>query len=160
MRNYTFRRLTEADLPLVRQWLDMAHVRVWWPDAEKQIALMQQDMDNSQIDMWLVEMMGQPFGYLHDHDAQSFGMPQYADLPRGTRVISTFVGDAAFVGPGYSVGYISARVRDLRIKHTMIAAGPNATDTRSVSIYSQAGFKKRRLAPTRDARLLQIMTHH
>ena len=160
MRNYTFRRLTHDDLPLMRRWLDAAHVKVWWPNAEKQIALMRQDMDNTGIDMWIVGMMDQPFGYLHDHDAQSFGLPQYADLPRGTRVIATFVGDAAFIGLGYTVGYIEEHVRDLRVRHTMVAAAPNATDTRSVSIYTQAGFKKRRLAPTREGRLLQVMTHH
>lgn len=159
MRNYTFRKLTEADLPLMRRWLASAHVRAWWPDADKQIALMQQDMDNSQIDMCVVSLIDRPFAYLHDHDAQTFGMPQYADLPRGTRVLSTFVGDTDFLGQGHSAGYIDARVRDLRIKYPMVAVGPNTTDTRTISIYTQAGFKKRRLAGTRDGRLVQVMTH-
>jgi aminoglycoside 6'-N-acetyltransferase len=159
MRNYTFRKLTEADLPLMRRWLETAHVKVWWPDAEKQVALMQQDMNNSLIDMWVVGLINQPFAYVHDHDATAFGMPQYADLPRGTRVLSTFVGDKNFMGQGHSAGYLQARVRDLRMKHPMVAVGPNTTDTRAISIYTQAGFRKRRLAPTREDRLVQVMTH-
>ncbi len=159
MRNYTFRKLTEADLSLMRRWLGAAHVKVWWPGVEQQVALMQQDMNNPEIQMWVVGLINQPFAYLHDHDAQTFGMPQYGDLPSGTRVMSTFVGDSNFMGQGHSAGYIGAWVRDLRIKHPMFAVGPSTTDTRAISNYTRAGFKKRRLASTRDDRLVQVMTH-
>ncbi len=160
MRNYTFRRLTEADLPLMRRWLATAHVKTWWPNADTQLALMQQDMDNPDIDMWVVSLIDHAFAYLHDHDVQTFGMPQYADLPRGVRVLSTFVGDRDFLGQGHSVGYIEARVRDLRMKYPQVAVGPNSTDTRGISIFRQAGFMNRRLAATRDGRLVQVMTHN
>ena len=159
MRNYSFRQLTPADLPRMRQWLNTAHVKAWWPDADKQAALMEQDMDNPEINMQVVNLIDHPFAYIHDHDARTFGFPQYADLPPGTRVIDTFVGDTDFLSQGHSAGYIDARVRDLRIHYPMIAVGPNTTDTRAISIYTKAGFQKRRLAPSRDGRLLQVMTH-
>ncbi|MEO0930627.1 MAG: GNAT family N-acetyltransferase [Pseudomonadota bacterium] len=159
MRNYSFRRLTPQDLPLMQRWLQTSHVKVWWPNADKQIALMQQDMNNPEINMLVVSLINHPFAYIHDHDARSFGMPQYADLPPGTRVISTFVGDTDFMGQGHSAGYIDARLRDLRLRHPMVAAGPNTTDTRAIGIFAQAGFHKRRLASTRDGKLVQVMTH-
>ncbi len=159
MRNYSFRKLTEADLPLMRRWLETPHVKVWWPDVKKQLTLMQQDMNSSEIDMWVVCLINHPFAYMHDHDAQAFGMPQYADLPPGARIMATFVGDNNFMGQGHSAGYINARVCDMRMKYPMIAVGPNTTDTRTISIYAQAGFRKRRLAPTREGRLVQVMTH-
>ncbi len=159
MRNYTFRRLTEADLPLMRRWLQSAHVKVWWPDAEQQVALMQQDMDNKDINMWVVSLINHPFAYLHDHDVRTFGMPQYADLPPATRVLATFVGDGNFTGQGHAAGYVDAHVRDLRLKYPMIAVGPNTGDTHAINVFKQAGFVKRRLAPTRDGRLVQVMTH-
>jgi aminoglycoside 6'-N-acetyltransferase len=160
MRNYTFRSLTKADLPLMRRWLQTAHVKTWWPDAEKQAALMLRDMENPLINMQVVGLNDYPFAYIHDHDARAFNMPEFADLPTGTRVIATFVGDDAFMGQGHSAGYIEARVRDLRLRFPLIAVGPNTTDTRASSIFKQAGFHKRRLAPTRDGRLAQVMTHH
>lgn len=159
MRNYSFRRLVPDDLPLMQRWLQTSHVKVWWPNAEKQIALMQQDMNNSDINMLVVSLINRPFAYIHDHDARSFGMPQYADLPPGTRVIATFVGDTDFMGQGHSAGYIDARLRDLRLRYPMVAVGPNTTDTRTIGIYAQAGFHKRRLASTRDGKLVQVMTH-
>ncbi|MDX8348165.1 MULTISPECIES: GNAT family N-acetyltransferase [unclassified Cognatiyoonia] len=159
MRNYSFRKLTPDDLPLMQRWLQASQVRVWWPNVDKQIALMQQDMENPEINMLVVSLINHPFAYIHDHDARSFGMPQYADLPPGTRVIATFVGDTDFMGQGHSAGYIDARLRDLRLRYPMVAVGPNTTDTRAIGIYSQAGFHKRRLASTRDGKLVQVMTH-
>ncbi|SFS15847.1 GNAT family N-acetyltransferase [Yoonia litorea] len=159
MRNYTFRRLGRSDLPLMRRWLQEAHVRVWWPDAERQLTLMEQDMDNPQIDMSLVSLINQPFAYVHDHDARAFDLPQYADLPQGARVMATFVGDTQFLGQGHSAGYIDSYVRDLRRHYPMVAVGPNTTDTSAIRIFSQSGFMKRRLASTRDGRLVQVMTH-
>jgi len=159
MRNYVFRKLTPDTLPLMRRWLQTAHVRVWWPNAERQLALMEQDMDNPAIDMQVVMLIDHPFAYIHDHEARAFNLPQFADLPQGARVISTFVGDTDFLGQGHSVGYIEARIRDLRRHYPMVAVGPNTTDTRSISIFTKAGFHKRRLAPTRDGRLVQVMTH-
>ena len=159
MRNYSFRRLVPDDLPLMQRWLQTSHVKVWWPNAEKQIALMQQDMNNSDINMQVVRLINRPFAKIHAHDERSFGMQQDADLPPGTRVIATFVGDTDFMGQGHSAGYIDARLRDLRLRYPMVAVGPNTTDTRTIGIYAQAGFHKRRLASTRDGKLVQVMTH-
>ncbi len=159
MRNYSFRRLKRDDLPLMRRWLTAAHVRVWWPDPERQIALMEQDMDNPHIDMQVVQLINHPFAYIHDHDARAFDLPQFADLPQGARALATFVGETDFLGQGHSVGYIGARIEDLLRHFPMVAVGPNTTDTRSISIFRQAGFLNRRLAPTRDGRLVQVMTH-
>ncbi|WP_373636692.1 GNAT family N-acetyltransferase [Yoonia sp. BS5-3] len=160
MRNYNFRKLTREDLPLMARWVQSPHVRTWLPEADKQVALMKQDMDNPNIDMQVVSLSAHAFAYIHDHDATTFGMPQYADLPRGARVISTFVGDSSFMASGHSTGYIEARIRVLRLKFPLIAVAPNTTDTRTISIYNQAGFHKRRLASTRDGKLVQVMTHN
>ncbi len=159
MRNYTFRRLTKADLPLMRRWLETAHVKVWWPNAEQQVALMKQDMNDPEIDMWVVNLIDHPFAYMHDHSSQSFGMPEFADLPYGSRVISTFVGDHDFMGQGHATGYVEARVRELRRQYPMVAVSVDTTDTRSIGVFRQAGFLPRRLASTREGRLVQVLTH-
>ena len=160
MRNYDFRPLTPDDLPLIRRWLGLPHVRVWWGDIDRNIALMTQDMDNPEISLQVVMMSGRPFAYLHHHDVRTFSMSQFADLSYGTRAISTFVGDPEFLGPGYAAGYIGDCVNDLRLRYPMAAVAPNSTDARQISIYAQAGFRKRRLASTRDGKLVQVMTHN
>ncbi|WP_296427956.1 GNAT family N-acetyltransferase [Yoonia sp.] len=159
MRNYTFRPLTPDDLPTIRHWLQAAHVRVWWGDPDRNIALMQQDMDNPKIDMWMVELVNRPFAYMHDHDVHAFATTHYADLPQGTRAIETFVGHSDNLGQGHAVGYVDARLRDLRRRYMTVAAAPQSTDSRTIGIYAQTGFRKRRLAPSRDGKLVQVMTY-
>lgn len=159
MRNFTFRRLTRADTPLMRRWLQATHVKAWWPDAERQVSMMLNEMDNRKINMYLVCLIDHPFAYIQDYDAQAFGQIQFSDLPPGARVIDTFVGDTDFMGQGHASGYIDARVRDLRLHYPMAAVGPDTKDTHAIGIYSQAGFRKRRLAPASDGRLVQVMTH-
>lgn len=159
MRNYTFRRLREADLPLMRRWLDLPHVKTWWPHGDQQIELMRQDMDNPDINMLVVQLINHPFAYVHDHDARTFGMPEFSDLPHGARVLATFVGDHDFMGQGHATGYVDARVRELRKSFPMVATGVDTGDTRSLGVFGHAGFMRRRLATTRDGRLVQVMTH-
>ncbi|MEO1639702.1 MAG: GNAT family N-acetyltransferase [Pseudomonadota bacterium] len=159
MRNYTFRTLTKADLPLMQRWLSTAHVKVWWPDAEAQVARMERDMNSQKIAMFVVCLIKQPFAYLHDHDARAFDMPEFSDLPTGARVMSTFVGDKDFMGQGHSVGYIDAWVREIRLRYPMVATAPNTTNTREISVFRKAGFQNRRLASNRKGQLLQVMTH-
>lgn len=109
--------------------------------------------------MQVVCLIDHPFAYIHDYDAKQFGQFQYADLPPGTRVMESFVGDSDFMGQGHAAAFIGARVRDLRLRHPMIAVGPNTKDTHAISIYTQAGFMRRRLAAARDGSLVQVMTH-
>lgn len=158
MRNYSFRRVTPQDVPLLYQWLQTPQVKVWWGDADKQIALIEQDMTNETIQMNMVELVNQPFAYIHDHDARAFQMPQFADLPTGSRVIGTFLGNPDYLGQGHAAGYIETYSKALRRDYPLVALSANTTDSRSLGIYRQAGFHKRRMAGTRDGNLVQVMT--
>ncbi|MCG3267807.1 GNAT family N-acetyltransferase [Yoonia sp. I 8.24] len=159
MRNYDFRLLTKDDLSLLRRWFNTAHVKAWWPDADRQIARITDNMKNPNISMHIVGLSHIPFAFVSDFETGTSGRPEFTDMPVGTRAMETFVGNADFLGPGHATGYIEAWVRALRRKHTLVAVGPNTTDTRAIAIYRQAGFHNRRLAPTRDGKLVQVMTH-
>lgn len=159
MQNYIFHTLTYADLPLIRKWLMMPHVRAWLPDTEMELELMKHDMEDDLIDMRKVCLRERPFAYIHDHDAETFGMPQYADLPRGSRVITTFVGEAEFMGPGHSVGYLKDRLAELRRSCPLVAVGPRSHDQRLIATFTQAGFQRRRLATSRTGKHIQVMTY-
>ena len=130
MRNYSFRRVTPDDLALLHQWLDMPHVKMWWGNARKQIALIKQDMENTKIDMHMVELVNHPFAYIHHHDAFAFGMPEFADLPPATRVIGTFVGHPEYQMSGWSprsvrfkIVKIQSRLWTRKIKSLCIVIG-------------------------------------
>jgi aminoglycoside 6'-N-acetyltransferase len=158
MRNFSFRRLTERDLPLIRQWLASSHVRAWWPDVERQTTFMLDNLDTAAINMNIVNLINHPFAFIQDFDARAFGQMQFADLPPGARVIETFVGDPGFTGQGHAPAYIDARVRDLRLHYPMVAVAPDARDTYAISMFTKAGFRKRRLCPTGEGTLVEVMT--
>jgi aminoglycoside 6'-N-acetyltransferase len=159
MRNYDFRPVTTDDLDLLRRWFNAAHVKAWWPDVDRQIARITDNLEKSQSSMHIVELGNLPFALVSDFDANTSARPEFTDFPVGTRAMETFVGNADFLGPGHATGYIEAWVRTLRRRYTLVAVAPNTTDTRAISIYRQAGFHHRRLAPTRDGKLVQVMTH-
>lgn len=159
MRNFTFRKLRTADLPLMQRWLEAPHVKVWWPGTEERLTAMLEDIEDPKITMLMVSLIDHPFAYIHDYDARAYGQPQFADLPGRSRVMDSFVGDPGFMGQGHAAAYIEARVRMLRVNYPMIAVGPNAKDMHAISVYSHAGFRKRRLAAARDGRLVEVMTH-
>lgn len=159
MRNYDFRRFTLNDIALLRRWLNVAHVKAWWPDLEKQIAQIVEDLDTPHTDMRVVELSHIPFAFISDFDAAASKKPEFADLPKGTRGLATFVGHSDFFGSGHSSEYIQARVRSLRQNSALVAVAPNTTDTRTIAIYRDAGFHPRRMATTADGKLVQVMTH-
>ncbi|KJZ19596.1 GNAT family N-acetyltransferase [Loktanella sp. S4079] len=159
MRNYDFRRFTDNDIPLLRQWLHVAHVRAWWPDPDRQIAQFTKHMSDRNFDIRMVNLANRPFAFIFDFDTRASGKAEFSDLPARSRGMGTFVGNPDFLGPGHATGYIEARVHDLRRNHGLVAVGPNTTDTRTISIYRQAGFQPRRLAGTNDGKLVQVMTH-
>ena len=158
MRNYDFRKFTTQDVGLLRRWLGMAHVRAWWPNAETYLAQASADLINPAVDMRIVLLGGIPFAFARDFDIRAAKQAEFSDLPAGSRGLATFVGNPDFLGPGHAVGYIESRVRDLRQRFSLVAVGPNSTDTRSIAIFRQAGFHPRRLAGTNDGKLVQVMT--
>ena len=160
MRNYGFRHVTPDDLPLLWQWLQMPHVRAWWGDATDQLERIAQEMEQTVVEMHMVELVGKPFAYIHHHDAKAFGQPEFSDLPPATRAIGTFVGDPQFLGQGHAAGYIDAYLRGLRLKYPLIAVTAQTADARTLGIYRQARFQKRRLATTQSGHLVQVMTHN
>jgi len=38
-QDHVFRSMSAADLPLIRRWLALPHVREWWGDPQAQYAL-------------------------------------------------------------------------------------------------------------------------
>ena len=58
---YAFRPMTAADLPLIRRWLALPHVREWWGDPAEQYALVSGDLDEPAMDQFIVSGQGRRF---------------------------------------------------------------------------------------------------
>ena len=61
---YQFRRMTAADLPLVRGWLAMPEVVEWWGDPDEQFELVREDLESLAMDQFIIAVDDRPFAYL------------------------------------------------------------------------------------------------
>jgi aminoglycoside 6'-N-acetyltransferase len=59
--NYTFRPMTIQDFAMARRWLETPEVRRWWSDPDGEVSLLEEDLDDPRIRMWIVFLHDQPF---------------------------------------------------------------------------------------------------
>src|SRR5215471_8089300 len=65
---YRFRPMAADDLPLVRRWLETAHVSEWWGDPPEQFTLVSGDLDHPAMVQYIVVANERPFAYLQCYD--------------------------------------------------------------------------------------------
>lgn len=158
---YSFARLTRADLPLVARWLAAPHVREWWGDPARELAMIEADLGDpgaAPTDMLVVTWQGQPFAYVQDYPAHHWPMPHYAALPEGARAMDTFLGDAAFLGCGHGARYIRQRANGLcAAGATLVVVDPDPSNERAVRAYRRAGFHDQFTAANEDGNPALVM---
>jgi aminoglycoside 6'-N-acetyltransferase len=154
---YTFRPMTAADLPLIRRWLGEAHVRDWWGDPDEQFALVSGDLDEPDMDQFIVLADGKPFGYLQCYrlTAWNTGLGQQ---PEGTRGIDQFIGESDMIGRGHGSGFIR-QFADAQLRQGLprIVTDPDPLNARAVRAYQKAGFVRDRMVGTPDGPALLMV---
>ena len=159
MPDYTFRPITPADLPMFKGWLAQPHIAGWWGEGGTEARLVEEEFGASRVDMRIVAHHGTPFAYVQDYDAQEWPMPHYADLPPRARALDMFLGDPAYLGQGHALGFLAARLAELRRDYPLIAVDPDPANTRAIATYTRAGFRPTRVCPCEDGDPVQVMVH-
>ncbi|MDE5444464.1 GNAT family N-acetyltransferase [Bradyrhizobium sp. CSA207] len=154
---YTFRPMTTADLPLVRQWLAEAHVREWWGDPEEQLALVRGDLDEPAMDQFIVLAGKRPFGYLQCYSLTAWNTG-FGPQPEGTRGIDQFIGESDMIARGHGSAFIR-QFADARLQQGLprIVTDPDALKVRAVRAYEKAGFVRDRMVETPDGPALLMV---
>ncbi|ADU12448.1 GNAT family N-acetyltransferase [Asticcacaulis excentricus] len=140
---YGFRRLTEADIALVNDWIARPHVAQWWIDgtggpSEPIDADILQEPD---FNTWIVSLHDRPFAYMQDYNPHLYPDHHFFDRPLGTRGIDQIIGEADMVGIGHGTAFIRQRVVQLFAEGaSCIATDPHPDNTRAIRAYQKAGF--------------------
>ncbi|MGL3212147.1 GNAT family N-acetyltransferase [Bradyrhizobium sp. BR 1433] len=147
---YHFRLMTPADLPQIKQWLALPHVREWWGDPAEQYALVSGDLDEPAMDQFIVATDGSDLGYIQCYDLTAWNSG-FGAQPEGTRGIDLFIGEPNMMAGGHGSALIRAFVDDrLAQGAPRIVTDPDPANARAIRAYEKAGFQKMGMVDTLD----------
>jgi aminoglycoside 6'-N-acetyltransferase len=154
---YTFRAMTADDLPIIKRWLGLPHVREWWGDPAEQYGLVSGDLDEPAMDQFIVSAGGSDFGYIQCYDLTTWNSG-FGEQPAGTRGIDLFIGEPGMIERGHGSGLIRAFVDDkLAQGAPRMVTDPDPDNPRAIRAYEKAGFEKVRLVDTPDGTALLMV---
>jgi aminoglycoside 6'-N-acetyltransferase len=164
--SYAFHPMSVDDLPLMRRWLEMPHVRKWWGDPETELGFigdMIEGRDTTRPFIFSVD--GESAGYIqywfighHQNATWIADHPWLAELPSNAVGVDLSVGDPDRLSQGIGSGVLRAFAEYLvRLGYRTIVIDPDPANGRAVRAYEKAGFRTipRLLGRTGDTLLMQ-----
>lgn len=140
---YAFRRMTEADLPLLRQWLQTPAASEWWGALDDEMENLAADLHEPGMRLWIVSLDDLPFAFLQDYDPHAWAEHPFNDLPKGTRGIDQTIGVPEMLGKGHGSAFIAQHVQRLFEEGApVVCTDPDPTNARAIRAYEKAGFTR------------------
>ncbi|UGY18712.1 GNAT family N-acetyltransferase [Bradyrhizobium septentrionale] len=148
--SFSFRPMTRDDLPQIKRWLALPHVREWWGDPAEQYALVSGDLDEPAMDQFIVATEEGDIGYIQCYDLTAWNSG-FGTHPADTRGIDLFIGEPTMMVGGHGSALIRAFV-DERLAQgaPRIVTDPDPDNPRAIRAYEKAGFQKLRMVETPD----------
>lgn len=142
--------MTRDDLPQIKRWLALPHVREWWGEPAEQYALVSGDLDEPAMDQFIVATDEGDIGYIQCYDLTAWNAG-FGTHPAGTRGIDLFIGEPTMMVGGHGSALIRAFV-DERLAQgaPRIVTDPDPANPRAIRAYAKAGFQKLRMVETPD----------
>jgi aminoglycoside 6'-N-acetyltransferase len=139
---YDFRRMTVADLPLLRGWLETEAWRLWWGEPETELENLAADLHEPAMRLWIVSQDGLPFAFMQDYAIHAWDDHPYRDLPPGTFGVDQSIGVPAMIGRGHGSAFIRQHVARLFAEGAaFVATDPDPDNARAIRAYEKAGFR-------------------
>jgi len=139
---YTFRRLAEADLPLVAGWLKEPHMTRWWGDPADALKEIEGQLTSDTVEPFIILMNNQPIGYMQSYDIHAEEGHPYQDQPPGSIGIDLSIGEPELIGKGHGRRIIEAFVQRLFADGVpRVVIDPDPTNAAAIRAYSKAGFR-------------------
>jgi aminoglycoside 6'-N-acetyltransferase len=142
-KTYGFRRMTEADLPLLRQWLQTPDAAAWWGELDDEMQNLAADLQEPGMRLWIVSLNETPFAFLQDYDPHAWADHPFNDLPQGTRGIDQTIGVPEMIGKGHGSAFIAQHVQRLFAEGAaVVCTDPDPGNARAIRAYEKAGFAR------------------
>jgi len=143
-----FKRLTEADLPILTEWLNRPHVDEWW-DVCGSVAETREEYlspnENDTAVSYFAYLDDIPIGYVQWYVATASPdgwWPKHHDP--GVHGIDQFLANGSRLDQGLGTQMVSEFVRFLFAypSVTRIQADPAPSNLRAIRCYEKAGFRQ------------------
>jgi len=163
---HEFHPMTLDDLPLMRRWLDMPHVKEWWGEPEAELDYIRDMIEGRDTTRpFIFSVDGKPVGYIQywfvgDHQNATWiaDHPWLAELPADSVGVDLSIGEQDRLAQGIGSGVLRAFVEHLsELGHRTIIIDPDPANKRAVRAYEKAGFRaiEQLLGRTGDALIMQ-----
>ena len=157
MTAYAFRPMSADDLPIIKRWLEMPHVREWWHDPAEQFELVSGDLGHPDMAQFIVAADGTEFAYLQCYNLGAWNTG-FGPQPEGARGLDQFIGEADMIGRGHGSAFVRAYADGLLASGTpRVVTDPDPVNTRAIRAYEKAGFRRDCLVETPDGPALLMM---
>ena len=124
------------------RWLAEPHVAEWWDDPEVELAEIREHIDSISVEPLIVELDGQPIGYLQSYDPHLEDGHPYQDQPFGTLGIDISIGDPELVGIGHGSAIVRQFADELFAEGApRVIIDPDPANGRAIRAYEKAGFR-------------------
>ncbi len=146
MKNFTFKKLSHEDIPLVHSWISRPHVREFWGEAaledfETFKIKYEGKISSEKVTPYIVMLQGKPIGYIQSYpiNEKTFGIDQFIGVPE-------------FINKGLGSMFVKEFTDELLLskKVSKIVTDPSVLNLRAQKAYEKAGFKKKIAMPGED----------
>lgn len=144
---------------MLGDWLRHPEVTAWWPDPDRQIVSIREDLDNPAMTQWIAQAgdgpTAIPLGYAQHYPAHHWPAPHFADLPADAIALDVF---GAPTGFGRGGVWLRALSDTLIRSATCLAIDPSPENRRAIRAYEKAGFRGIRNATDSAGAQVWVMT--
>jgi len=145
---FSFRPLTQSDLPRLHEWLNRAHVAEWWDeqrDLEYVLEAYGADLSSPVIRMFFAYLDDEPVGYIQVYRVMGADPEWWTEeTDPGARGIDQFLANAEQLGQGLGSSMVRQFVASLFAdpEVTQVQTDPSPRNPRAIRAYEKAGFRR------------------
>lgn len=151
--DFTFCRVQEKDVPLLRGWFKQPHVEHWWPTLNEGEDFFEEFIPrirSKQTYPYLVLLNNKPMAYIQyyrlDQGNEKTGGTWLPEFPKNTLGIDQFIGEADCLGKGYGTEFIKKFIKylaeALETTTSTIILDPEPENHAAIRCYEKVGFIK------------------
>ncbi|MGM9485259.1 GNAT family N-acetyltransferase [Roseateles sp. NT4] len=139
-----FTTLTEADLPLLHEWLTRPHIAEWWGPADSVDELREDFLSGGTTRAFIARSDGEAIGFVQCYVVLGSGEGWWEDeTDPGARGIDQFLAHEAQLNQGLGRAMVQAFVDQLFDDPavTVVQTDPSPNNPRAIRCYAAAGFQ-------------------